>query len=558
MDKLVEGDDSPSLVVQGKLAVSGSTHTVEDHGKPIYCVAWSDDMFVVDDADADDDEIANDSSTGATKPLPVDFGKGKPTTSFAVDASSPGPLPHCSQQVKRARKSRYYRCFASCVNRQVTVYEVEVPYVAQTQDKCTPNLKSGPFIVKQCYVDPDEHEEYYACAFGGRSVGQPFGFNPHSVSGDSTSTAAADDRLFKKQKINSDKTSGHFSETTSTRPDEQKHDRINESNEEAAARMMLDPDYLPRGPQLLCVGGKAFAIKVIDTTRKKCLMTLAGHGEEVSALKVCPIDEWILLSTSFDTSCRLWNLRNGSCIAIFTGHEGHRDIVMTGAWHSLGNKIVSGGHDNLIKIWDVGEDTKVGEAIRKSFSIKLKTKETAGAKFQVEAETYFKPIIVHFPIFSTDKIHYQPVDCVDFIGDLVLSKANNIMVLWSPDYTNKEENSGINHVPPSVVFVLNEYKVAGADEALMYYRFSVANSKKDWAVGNTSGDVLVWSEDELNKRHSLTLSVGQKKKIIIRMTAFSPDDRQLLCCCEDGSVWLWDLYRRKATNAIRQEVSATT
>lgn len=557
MNKLVEDDDfsSSSFAVEGKLAMSGSTHTVEDHKEPIYCVAWSDDMFVV--GDADDDEINIDSSTEARESLPAYIGTETPTISTAVVGESSPDQPHANRQDKRAIKSRYYRCFASCVNRQVTVYEVEVPYVGQTKDKCNPNLKSGPFIVKQCYVDPDENEEYYACVFGGRSVGEPFGFYPHSVSGASTSiNTATDDRLFKKQKIDSDEKSDHFAEATSTHPDDQKSDRRNETNEEASARMNLDPGYLPCGPQLLCVGGKAFSIKVIDTTRKKCLMTLAGHGEELSALKLCPIDEWILLSTSFDRSCRLWNLRNGSCIAIFTGHEGHRDIVMTGAWHPLGNKIISGGHDNLIKIWDVGEDTKVGEAIRKSFSVKLKAKKTADANFQVEAKTYFKPVIVQFPIFSTGNVHFQPVDCVDFIGDLVLSKANNIMILWSPDYTIKGESLGINHVPPSNVFVLNEYKVAGAVDNFMYYRFSVANSKKDWAVGNTNGDVLVWSDDELNKRHSLTLSVA--RKTIIRMTAFSPDDRQLLCCCEDGGVWLWDLYRRKSTKATRQEISTTT
>ena len=282
-------------------------------------------------------------------------------------------------------------------------------------------------------------------------------------------------------------------------------------------------------------------------------MTLAGHGNELSALKFCPVNEWILLSTSFDSSCRLWNLRSGSCIAIFTGEEGHRDVVMTGAWHPLGNKIVSGGHDNLIKIWDVGEDSDVGKAIKKSFSVKLKAKRTTDGNLQVEGATYFAPVMVHFPIFSTRNIHFQPVDCVAFIGDLVLSKANNVMVLWDPDYTNKEECEGVTHRPPSDVLVLQEYTIVGAHEAFMYYRFSVANSLEDFivAVGNTSGDVLIWSNGALNKRHSLKLGLDQKLETVVRMTAFSPDKRQLLCCCDDGGVWLWDLHRRTAINTIQ-------
>ena len=496
MDRTEDEDESPSFSAQGKLTATCSGYVKEDQRKAIYCVAWSDDIFVED----------VDEAIVAQSPPP------------STDESSPTS--------KRTVTPHYYRCFASCVGRQATIYEIEVRDPAA--NNWNSQRKSGNIVVKQCYVDPDQDEEFYACAFGGRSVGEPFGLSSYSVSGVPTNS----NRVFKKRRSDDES-------SASTEPSIHCEHMETETEEETAARMQLDPDHQPSGPQLLCVGGKGFAIKVIDTARRKLLMTLSGHGEELGSLKFCPVNEWILLSASFDRSCRLWNLRNATCLAIFAGHEGHKDIVMTGAWHPFGNKIVTGGHDTLIKIWDVGEDTKVGQAIKQSVSVKLKAK----ANGTFESETYFKPVTCQFPLFSTGKVHFQPVDCVEFIGDLILSKANNIMVLWDPDYTNKEESPEVTHRPPSDMFALQEYKITGVADDFMYYRFSATRSGRTWAVGNMDGDVLLW-DDNVGKKHNLTLSIGQKLKTAIRMTAFSPDDRILICCCEDGGIWKWDLYRK--------------
>ena len=67
-----------------------------------------------------------------------------------------------------------------------------------------------------------------------------------------------------------------------------------------------------QGPQLLCVGGFTGAIYVIDLVRKRKLKTLIGHGHQILDLQVCPVHEWLLLSTSQDESARIWDLRSST------------------------------------------------------------------------------------------------------------------------------------------------------------------------------------------------------------------------------------------------------
>jgi len=517
-----ESQPPPSFTAQGKLAALSSGHVKEDQTKAIYCVAWSDDIR----ANVTDETLERSPS---------------PNT---ASSSSPPPEDACEKSV-----TRYYRSLASCAGGRVTIYEVEVPNPASSDWKS--HQRSSNFMPKQCYIDPDPDESYYACCFGGRSVGYYAAQLPPASTSCVKASAATPSTSSKPNcststAATSNANDGEFRLPGNTNREEGDMDSKSSSQtgcifdleQDVYLGLLLDPNYELSGPQLLCVGGKGFAIKVIDTVRQKLLMTLSGHGEELAALKMSPISEWILLSASFDRSCRLWNLRNGSCIAYFAGHEGHKDIVMSCAWHPLGHRSVTGGHDTYVKIWDVGEETDVGRAIEQSFSVNLK----ANVNGTVEAETYVEPVFVHFPIHSTSKVHFQPVDCVEFIGDLILSKANDIMVLWDPDYTYNE-GPDVTHRLPDRVTVLQEYKIKGVEPDFMYYRFGTTRSARTWAVGSQEGDVYVWDDNTMGIS-DLKLRITQNRQTVIRMVVFSPDDRILVCCCDDGGLWKWDLHRK--------------
>lgn len=90
----------------------------------------------------------------------------------------------------------------------------------------------------------------------------------------------------------------------------------------------------------------------IETSELKALI---GHRNIIYYLKVNPVYQDMLLSTSQDCSIRLWNFVLGVQLAIFGGKDGHGKLVISVDWHFLGRRFCSGGADK-IRIWDLDEE----------------------------------------------------------------------------------------------------------------------------------------------------------------------------------------------------------
>jgi polycomb protein EED len=78
----------------------------------------------------------------------------------------------------------------------------------------------------------------------------------------------------------------------------------------------------------------------------------------VNDVRAHPCAPHLLLSASKDESCRLWNIDNGLCLAIFSGALGHRNEVLTVDFKMLDPKaedlvFVSGAMDNMVKVWSM-------------------------------------------------------------------------------------------------------------------------------------------------------------------------------------------------------------
>ncbi|PSB54289.1 NB-ARC domain-containing protein [Chamaesiphon polymorphus] len=80
-----------------------------------------------------------------------------------------------------------------------------------------------------------------------------------------------------------------------------------------------------------------------------CSHTLTGHQQPVSAIAFSP-DGQQLISSSFDKTLKLWDVRNGKCLKTLLGH---RSRIWTVAFSPNGRQIASGGDDNHTKIWDL-------------------------------------------------------------------------------------------------------------------------------------------------------------------------------------------------------------
>lgn len=374
---------------------------------------------------------------------------------------------------------------ATCSHRNLVLYRITTEAIVSESFDSDSSVKEARTEIQRkedmniqyhscihyCYVDRDENEDYYACAFVGRI---PNGSAP------------------------------------------------NESG------------------QLICVGGKSARILVIDYSRNLLTRTLSGHGGEILDLQTCPTDEWLLLSASQDYSCRLWNVRavHDAPIAIFGGHNGHGDGVTTISWHISGTQFVSGGIDNIVKIWGISNDIQDAIVSSNDFSDSVLRSSTI-----IDKADWIATVIIQFPIFSTNRMHVHCVDCVEFLGDLIVSKSTeNVVQLWYPIIQNKKSPFGDILQPPSSDAILLRTFHYNYGE-LWYIRFAIEPKLKLLAVGTSRGTITVWTICDENHRSVLkpirNLYVNSPKTI--RCVRFSPDGSMLFASTDDGLIYQWNI-----------------
>ncbi|KAF2684490.1 WD40 repeat-like protein [Lentithecium fluviatile CBS 122367] len=191
---------------------------------------------------------------------------------------------------------------------------------------------------------------------------------------------------------------------------EEEHE--DESGSGAGGLNSLEWSQAENGDPLVCVSGPS-QIKVLNVKTGALETTLVGHGANVNDLAISPLDPTILASCSIDHSIRIWSLKPAHSkqptAAICYG-QGHKDQILSIAYHRKGQHILSGGMDTRINLWIVPDDLE----------------ERMGTD---------KPAMVHYPHFSTTELHTDNVDCVRWCNDLVISCAarENTIQLWRID-----------------------------------------------------------------------------------------------------------------------------
>ncbi|XP_077979632.1 F-box and WD repeat domain containing protein 10B-like [Glandiceps talaboti] len=97
----------------------------------------------------------------------------------------------------------------------------------------------------------------------------------------------------------------------------------------------------------VALGSADRKVRLVDViTSKDVGPVITGHAGSVRCVFIDEERNFVL-SGSYDTSIRCWNLETGQCQKIF---RGHRNTVM--CLDMYGDRIVSGGKDNAVKVWN--------------------------------------------------------------------------------------------------------------------------------------------------------------------------------------------------------------
>ena len=273
---------------------------------------------------------------------------------------------------------------------------------------------------------------------------------------------------------------------------------------------------------LLAIAGAKACIHILNVTNGKPYRSLLGHGDSINDLKFHISKAEILFSASKDHSIRIWNIHTVVCVAILAGMDGHRDEVLGIDINHDGSLLLSCGMDHAVKIWDLEE-----EALSEAIHVR------SYAHSPVDKVKSFKTLNVYSAKFSTRDIHTNYVDCVRWIGELVLSKScEDVIVCWKPDIFKKG-------AIPTEQKPLILYTYTVPNNNIWYIRFSMDMDLNILVAGNQIGNVFLYSLRVAKKPRAERLSHPTCNSTV-RQVCFSPDGKVLIVACDDSTIWRWD------------------
>jgi polycomb protein EED len=281
----------------------------------------------------------------------------------------------------------------------------------------------------------------------------------------------------------------------------------------------------PEQQPLLCVGGESGVIKILNVDSCTLFSYFLGHGGPIYDLSLHPQNEDLIFSCSKDESIRLWSLQTRTCLIVFAGDQGHRDSVLSLDVHISGKWLASSGMDNTIKIWELDSDA-VKQAIRDG---RAREEEENPLTTQQPTKKKSRAPFIQFPAFTTRRVHTDYIDCVKWIGDLVMTKSiESKCCLWKPDTRRRANSVALLRVYPYIC------------GSLWYVRFGLNSDLSIMAVASDDGTIFLYDVDAGGPAYQ-QISPAMMKTLI-RSVRFSPDDEYIVGCGDDGTI---RCYRRQ-------------
>lgn len=308
-------------------------------------------------------------------------------------------------------------------------------------------ILSPDLEIIQRHLDSNRDEKFYCCEFA------------DVISSDAQNEACrrCDDCAFASPAGGAASTCSTDSPDTRTREDiasgmkqnahikkDSSENIMEDSGETQSTRDTEDPSKRRRRKRnLLCLGGESGIIKILDLGVGLLDGFLRGHTGAVYDMLSCGN---ILITSSEDSTVRLWSLENYECLGVLGGMFGHKDHVLSIDLSYGKDLLVSVGTDSAIKQWQIDIEALSARCPRAG-----EYHEQAGSKdakpCRICADEHIRHAAVQDPhcvpsdyLFLQKpqqnfvNVHKSTITKVRYYGDLILSLCNSII---SAIYNNK-------------------------------------------------------------------------------------------------------------------------
>ena len=286
--------------------------------------------------------------------------------------------------------------------------------------------------------------------------------------------------------------------------------------------LYIDGYEEPINHVICAIGNSSPVIYLVDALGNIVISKnqLIGHRNEVYDLKTHPLKPEILLSCSKDCTIRIWNIITSSQLVLFGGKESNLSDVLSIDWHLSGDRFVSGGIDNSVKIYIIND--KIKQIIEEDKTNKWNKKTLIKSK----------------PYFSCDTIHGNYIDCVRFNGNFIISKSvDGVIKEWLP--TIRDDGN--------YYFLINTY-IFETSRFIIGIQFCFFQENNLLFVGNEKGKGFMFEINECqntnnndnyfftNKPNSECQIV--KDNILLRVCEYNDMNKCIFFGGENGSLYV--------------------
>ena len=265
---------------------------------------------------------------------------------------------------------------------------------------------------------------------------------------------------------------------------------------------------------------------------------LTGHNHFVTDLDISGNDQYAI-SSSWDKTLRLWDLRFAKCTVKFINHQKEVESV---CFSTDTSRIFSGGHENTVKLWNVKGDIKNTSKSNNHRDWVTKIRYSHSQKNEYYATVARDGKLKLWNNTQTCIASIQAHD--NYINALALSLNGQYICTGGKD--NSVKIWDYNDLSKPHVEYKTESEVNALAFNLQYQLIAAATDKniKIWDIMNKKGEPLMSVEPE---PVPAALYKGPNKPAPVRCTAiaWSANLKKIYIGCSDGHIRVYNIVLSK-------------